>query len=54
MPDFCANIRADQGIRKVLENLLAHPELQEEDPEFDGFCDKVIVAQKTALDLFGN
>ena len=54
VPDFCANIRADQGIRKVLENLLAHPELQEEDPEFDGFCDKVIVAQKTALDLFGN
>lgn len=48
VPGFCANVRFDQGIRKTIENVLAHPELQEEDPEFDGWCDKVIATLENA------
>ena len=48
-PDFCAAIRFDQGIRETIGYILAHPELQVEDPEFDLFCDKVIAAQEQAL-----
>ena len=49
VPDFCAAIRFDQGIRETIAHILAHPELQAEDPEFDAFCDKVIAAQEKAL-----
>jgi hypothetical protein len=31
--------------------LLVHPELQEEDPEFDAWCDKVIAAQESAKQI---
>lgn len=48
VPGFCATTRFDQGIRKTIENVLAHPELQEEDPEFDAWCDKVIAALEKA------
>jgi nucleoside-diphosphate-sugar epimerase len=49
VPDFCAAIRFDQGIRETIAHVLAHPELQAEDPEFDAFCDRVIAAQEKAL-----
>ncbi|MCL1928675.1 MAG: NAD-dependent epimerase/dehydratase family protein [Treponema sp.] len=49
VPDFCATIRFDQGIRETIAYILAHPELQVEDPEFDAFCDRVIAAQEKAL-----
>ena len=49
VPEFCAHIRFDQGIRETVKHILAHPELQEEDPEFDAFCDRVIAAQERAL-----
>ncbi len=42
VPDFVATIRFDMGIRETLANVLAHPELQVEDPEFDAYCDKII------------
>jgi nucleoside-diphosphate-sugar epimerase len=42
VPDFCATKRFDQGIRDVIENVLANKELQTEDPEFDAWCDRVI------------
>lgn len=48
VPDFCATVRFDQGIRKTVENVLAHSELQEADPEFDAWCDKVIAALESA------
>lgn len=48
VPGFCATTRFDQGIRKTIENVLAHPELQEADPEFDEWCDKVIAALENA------
>ncbi len=48
VPEFCATTRFDQGIRRTIENVLAHPELQEDDPEFDEWCDKVIAALENA------
>ncbi|SHL05645.1 SDR family oxidoreductase [Fibrobacter sp. UWEL] len=48
VPGFCATTRFDQGIRKTIENVLAHPELQQDDPEFDEWCDKVIANLENA------
>ncbi|CAM3936916.1 SDR family oxidoreductase [Cohnella lubricantis] len=42
VPGFTAAVRFDQGIRQTIDHVLAHPELQTEDPEFDAWCDKVI------------
>lgn len=42
VPEFRTEIRFAQGCRAALKHILAHPELQEEDPEFDQWCDKVI------------
>ena len=44
VPGFTATVRADQGIRMAVSNILAHPEFQHDDPEFDQWCDKVIAA----------
>jgi len=48
VPGFVATTRFDQGIRRTVEYILAHPELQKEDPEFDAWCDKVIDAVRSA------
>ncbi len=48
VPDFTATVRADQGIRIAVEYILSHPECQQEDPEFDAWCDKVIEALEAA------
>ena len=48
VPDFCATVRFDQGVRKTIANILAHPELQVPDPEFDAWCDRVIDALEGA------
>ena len=42
VPGFAATIRTEQGLRKTIEYILAHKELQIEDEEFDLWCDKVI------------
>ena len=43
VPDMHTEVRFDQGVRKSLEYILAHPdECQVEDPEFDSWCDRVI------------
>jgi hypothetical protein len=44
VPDFCATVRADQGIRETVQYILAHPALQRDDPAFDNWCDNVIKA----------
>ncbi|MDR0599184.1 MAG: SDR family oxidoreductase [Treponema sp.] len=49
VPGFSAQIRFDQGIRGTMAYLLAHPELQTADPEFDAFCDRVIALREKAL-----
>jgi Nucleoside-diphosphate-sugar epimerases len=49
VPGFTPDIRFEEGIRITLENVLSHPELQVEDPEFDAWCDKVIAALDAAV-----
>ena len=49
-PDLRTTVPFSIGVRKALDYILAHPELQKEDPEFDAWCDKVIDAQKKALE----
>ena len=51
VPGFTATVGADQGIRSTLSYILAHPECQQEDPEFDQFCDKVIAALEAAKEV---
>jgi nucleoside-diphosphate-sugar epimerase len=47
-PEFYTMVRADEGIKMTVANVLAHSELQQEDPEFDEWCDKVISALESA------
>ncbi len=42
VPEFNAIISFAEGVRIALDYILAHPECQKEDPEFDKWCDKVI------------
>lgn len=51
VPEFVATTRFDQGIKRTIANILANPELQREDPEFDAWCDKVIGALEAARKL---
>ena len=48
VPGFCATVRFDQGVKATIDHVLAHPELQREDPEFDAWCDRVIEAMEQA------
>ena len=50
VPDMRTTVRFDQGVRRAVDYVLAHPqECQQEDPEFDQWCDLVIAAQENAL-----
>jgi nucleoside-diphosphate-sugar epimerase len=48
VPTFHTEVRFDQGIRRTVEYVLAHPEFQKADPEFDAWCDKVIETLESA------
>ena len=48
VPCYQATTRFDEGVRRCVAYILAHPELQIEDPEFDTWCDRVIEAQEKA------
>lgn len=48
VPGFVATTRFDQGARMTVEHILAHPELQVADPEFDAWCDRLIDALENA------
>lgn len=52
VPGFCAEIRAEEGIRKSVEYILSHPVLQKPDSDFDRFCDRIIRVREHALDTF--
>ena len=52
VPGFQASVRFDEGVRRCVDHILAHPELQVEDPEFDDWCDRVIVALEKAKNNF--
>jgi nucleoside-diphosphate-sugar epimerase len=53
VPGFCARVRFDEGIRRTLDHILSHKECQEEDREFDAWCDRVIAARDKALAELG-
>jgi nucleoside-diphosphate-sugar epimerase len=42
VPEFTATKRFDQGIKETIDHVLAHPEWQREDKEFDQWCDTII------------
>ena len=48
VPDFKCEISAKEGIRRTVQYILEHPEYQNEDEEFDRWCDKVIAALEKA------
>ena len=48
VPGFEATVRFDEGVRRCVNYILAHPELQQEEPEFDAWCDRVIAALEEA------
>lgn len=54
VPEFVATTRLDQGIKQTIEYILAHPEHQTDDPEFDNWCDKVIGAVNVAIESVKN
>ena len=39
VPEFCATIRFDQGVRDAVQYIYQHSECRELDPEFDAWCD---------------
>ena len=53
VPGFQTTTRFDEGVRRCVEYILAHPELQVPDPEFDAWCDRVIAAQEEAKRILG-
>ena len=44
VPDMRTEVPFHRGVRLALDYILAHPECQREDPEFDAWCDRVIAA----------
>jgi len=53
-PDMQTNIPFSAGIRIALDYTLSHPEeCQMEDPEFDAWCDRVIMALEEAKKMLG-
>ena len=54
VPGFQATTRFDEGVRRSVDYLLSHPELQIEEPDFDAWCDRVIETQEAARKYFLN
>jgi nucleoside-diphosphate-sugar epimerase len=52
VPDFTPRIRFDEGVKDTIAYILAHPECQTEDPEFDAWCDRIIAVREKALAEF--
>lgn len=52
VPDFRCTVSAREGIRSTVEYILAHPEYQKEDKEFDEWCDRVIGAVEKMKESF--
>lgn len=49
VPDYCATMRFDQGVKRTVEYVLSHPECQTPDPDFDAWCDKTIAAYSSCI-----
>ena len=48
VPGYQATVRFEEGVHRCVDYILAHPELQQEDQEFDAWCDRVIEALEAA------
>ena len=48
VPEYNAVVSFKEGVRKALDYILAHPECQVEDREFDEWCDRLIEALEKA------
>jgi nucleoside-diphosphate-sugar epimerase len=46
VPDFKATTLFAEGVKETIDHVLAHKELQIEDPKFDQWCDKLITRYK--------
>lgn len=42
VPGLQMTVRFEEGVRDTIKNIMAHPELQREDPEYDAWCDRLI------------
>jgi nucleoside-diphosphate-sugar epimerase len=49
VPGFTATKRFDEGVKESIDYILAHPEYQREDPEFDRWCDKIIEIREKGI-----
>ncbi len=54
VPEFCTKVPFVKGIRETIDYVLAHPECQQEDPEFDAWCDRVITVLESAKKVMIN
>lgn len=52
VPGFKAVVRAETGIKQTVEYVLSHKECQNDDNEFDAWCDKVIDVLEKAKEQF--
>ena len=52
VPDFVTKVSFAEGCRRAVKHILAHPELQVEDEQFDNWCDKVIEVMEEAKKKF--
>lgn len=48
VPDFVCTISAREGLGQTVDYMLSHEDCQNEDPEFDAWCDKVIAELEEA------
>ncbi|MCF0175262.1 MAG: SDR family oxidoreductase [Bacteroidales bacterium] len=48
VPGFHTEISMAEGLRSTVEYILAHPEYQKPDPEFDSWCDSVVEVMEEA------
>lgn len=54
VPEYKPVVSFAEGVRIALDYVLAHPECQKDDPEFDQWCDKVIDTLERAKAEFKN
>lgn len=52
VPDFVCNISMADGLRQVVQFMLAHPETQTPDLEFDSWCDRIADSMRAADEAF--
>ncbi|MEX1376150.1 MAG: SDR family oxidoreductase [Eubacteriales bacterium] len=50
VPEFVCTTRFDQGIKETIEYILAHPEYQLIDEDFDAWCDRMILAYDNMIE----